>query len=497
MPSLPGLTGTPLRDFSGGPNLRDAAPELAANECVDAYNVTFDERGGVSSRLGSAKYNASVYQAALVQNVFDWKAGNTVIVQCGAKLYKGTSTVANKTFTTAARVGFAEHAGYLMVVHPVDGLFSSTDGVTFTAVADPDAPKGDVLAVWQNKLYVAGLTSRVTWSDAGNPLSWTSTSFVELREKDDETIVALEGASGTDIAGRQGLLAFKNESAYRIFNASTGEYETIDATTGAAGALAVESWQGKTYTISRRGICATDGIGPLVEQSARFQPLWQASEINFAQQALWCAGRLNNRLHFSLTRAGATANNLALEFHPEQGWIAPGSNAASCYATFTDNTETLYAGSPSVNGRVYQLYTGGTDDGTGIAYRFQTRWLEPNRGFQAHVWQIRLHGRGQGTMTVLTDFAAGGGTTYPFVFTTASPVYDVAVYDTAIYDDTLLQQTLAAFSVGLCRQVSVKFTGTATATVSGPVLLGAGTGPTLGEWSLAGLDLLHTPLGIS
>ena len=70
MASAAGLSGIPLRDFSGGHNLRDAASELADNECVDAWNVTFDERGGAQSG------DEQVHGTAKVQNMFDWKAGD-------------------------------------------------------------------------------------------------------------------------------------------------------------------------------------------------------------------------------------------------------------------------------------------------------------------------------------------------------------------------------------------------------------------------------------
>jgi hypothetical protein len=63
-----------------------------------------------------------------------------------------------------------------------------------------------------------------------------------------------------------------------------------------------------------------------------------------------------------------------------------------------------------VNGQAYTLETGGTDDGTAISWRFQTRWFEPNNGFQASVWQIRIHGRGAGTVTVRRDYASAAAT---------------------------------------------------------------------------------------
>src|SRR6266576_665499 len=95
------------RDFYGGPNVRDAASELAANEDIDAWNVSFDERGGVGSRLGYVKRNGSAYGGGLIQNIWYSATVQSEIVQAGSSLYLGTNTTIRKTFTTGARVGFA------------------------------------------------------------------------------------------------------------------------------------------------------------------------------------------------------------------------------------------------------------------------------------------------------------------------------------------------------------------------------------------------------
>jgi hypothetical protein len=494
------LKGGSVRDFSGGPNLRDAAPELGQNELVDSWNVTLDERGGVTSRLGRAKYNSSVYGGGLVSNQFYSSVAADLLTQAGASLYKGTSTVAVKTFTTSARVGFAEIAGKIVAGHPVDGLFTSTDGITWAAVVDVDAPKGNALETWQNKLYVAGQgTARVSWSDAGDPTSWTATSFNDLRSKDNEKVVALKVASGLDISGRAGLVACKQESTYRIFDSTTGAYEVIDATVGAASALAIVQVGAKLITLSKRGIFWwSEGQVGMVNASDRLQPLWDPGQINLAQLDLFCSGRRGNRARFSLCRAGSTANDLSLEYHPEQGWIAPGSNAFSCYATSTGAAEVVYGGSPTVSGQAYIQNSGGTDDGVAISYRIQTRWFELSDGFLASVWQIRLHGRGSGTMTVRTDYASAGGTDYPFDLTQAGARYDTGLHwDSFYYVIPSYQETQAFYSIGPCRQFSLLFTGSTSTTTSAAQVLGAGTAPVVGSVAIYGAEWLWVPLGLS
>lgn len=501
---MPGarMKGGGHRDFSGGPNLRDAAPEIGPNEVIDALNITFDERGGAASRLGYGKFNSSAYGGGVVSNTWWSTTAGALIVQAGSSLYKGTSTVANKTFTTSGRVGFADFAGKLCVIHPVDGLFTSTDGVTFTAVVDPDAPKGNVLETWQNKLFSAGdptNKARVSWSNAGDPTNWTATDFNELRTLDNEQVVALRVAPGLDISGRSGLLAFKQESAYRIFDPSNGSYEVVDATVGSASALTAVSVGAKVVTLSKRGIFEwQNGQVGMRNVSDRGAPLWDPGQIDLTKLDKFCGGRKKNRVEFSLCRLGDTANTLALEYHPDQGWVAPGSHAMSCYATSKGAAEILYGGSPTVSGQVYQLDQGGTDDGTAITWRLQTRWQELSAGFLASVWQIRVHGRGTGTLTVLTDYETTGGSDYPFNLLGDQLFWDSFFWDSGVHWAVpRYQETQPFYSIGLCRQFSLKFSGSSTAVATAPQVLGSGTAPSVGYFAVYGYEWLYTPLGLA
>ncbi len=503
MPVYASLRELRIRDFSGGPNLRDAQGALANNEAVDGWNVTFDERGGVGKRLGFSKYNPTSFAAALVQHVYYWPTGRNLITQAGASLYKDTSNVAVKTFTTAARVGFADFVGRLCVIHPVDGLFTSLDGTTFTAVADVDAPKGSTLAAWQNKLYAAGNPTnkaRVTWSDEGNPDSWTPASFIDLREKDGEQVVALSGASGIDVSGRPGLLAFKQDSTYRIYDRTTGNYDTLDPQVGAASALAVVNLFGRTIVLSKRGIFWTDGVGGLRQASERFEPLFKPEQIAFDKLNLFAAGARADRVYFSLPRAGATANNLALEYHPIQGWISPRSDAMSCYATYAKDTAKLYGGSPSVNGQVYELGKGGSDDGTAIASYFQTRWFEPNDGIQSRMRVARVIGRGNFNLYRRKDYELGQGMLRAVAIPAGGFVWNApgSTWNSGIdWGPAKVQAYQDLFSLGVARAVSFRVDETSSIVKTTQPLLGSGAASEVGAWSLYGVDLLHVALGTS
>ena len=98
-------------DFSGGLNLRDASGELAENESPDMMNITLDERGGITKRLGYAKDGSMSAFAANIVNLFYSSVLGQLVVQEGVNVRKrtaaGTFSLV-KAFSTAARVTFVE-----------------------------------------------------------------------------------------------------------------------------------------------------------------------------------------------------------------------------------------------------------------------------------------------------------------------------------------------------------------------------------------------------
>ena len=490
-----------FRDFSGGWNIRDAQGELAANESPDLYNVTLDERGGISKRLGYTKYNSSAFGSSLVTNCFYWSTGQNLITQAGAKLYKDTNTSEFKTFTTSERCGFADFVGLLFFVHPTDGLFKY-DGTTVTAIVDVDAPKGSTIATWQNKLWVSGnpaAKSRVYFSDAGSGDNWTATSFVDLREKDTEPVVCLTGASGLDISGRPGLLAFKRRSTYRIFDSATGQFQTLDAQIGAASAISVVNGFQRTVALGESGIYWTDGVGPMRPASDKIVTLFDPTQIAFSQLDKFCAGIKGDRMYFSLARAGQTANNLELEHHPLQGWIVASSAASSCYATYGKDDQIMYAGSPTVVGQVYRRLTGGADDGSAITSRFQGRWAELTGGHQVRITKARVTGRGIFALDVFKDYELSPTTSLSVSLSSGAALFDDAA---AIFDDPntlfgpLKYQSFKDFpQLGVMRAISLRFSETSSSSGSGIQILGSGAAPEVGAFGTYGVSLAYVPLG--
>lgn len=456
------------RNFSGGLNTRDHPSELAEQEFPSGVNVTLDEKGGLRKRLGYADRYGTEIAANLVINLFYWATNNQVVSQIGAKMYVDDDSAEFHTWTTSARCGICEFGGNLVMVHPVDGV-RVYNGAAISTPTNGASRLGNTCWPWQNRVWIGGDPTqppRLYYTDIGSADSTNTNQFNDLREKDSALITCVMGASGQDISGRPGLLVFKQDSAYRVYDSATGAYTTIDTAIGCGSSIGAVSAYGRTYTISSRGIYSTDGLAPMREESSLVENLFDNTVFNLSRPDLFCAGRFQDRLRFSLPATGATFNSVSFELHPLQNWICKHTDAASAYATIGRNATDLAMGSPTVNGRIYNAYSGTSDNGSAISSEFQTHWKLPFGGNKTRIRRARFVGSGSFTASMLQDWAVAES----LLALNVSIESDAAVYDAgylydsdaSLYGPTTFQGRQDFWSIGVFRSVAIKIVESST-----------------------------------
>lgn len=482
-----------FKTFKGGLNTRDQASELTSEEISDALNVTIDERGAATKRLGYERRFSTAIGASLVSNVFEWKSRGFVVTQEGPRMHIDDDA-AFLTWSTSARVGMCEFLGNLVLIHPVDGV-RAYDGTTVTGPFT-NFPLGDTCAAWQGKCWFAGNPtnpSRVSFTNIG-AMTMDTDDWVDLREKDSAKVLCLSGAAGLDVAGRPGLLAFKEESAYRIYDSSTGAFNTIDASIGCGSNIGAISAYGRTYTIGPRGIYYTNGLDPMVEASAKIENLFTPAVINHDRHDLMCAGRYQDRLRFSMPASGETFNSISIELHPLSGWIMAHTDAASAYAS-TD--EDLIMGSPTAVGMVYNGYRTGSDDGVDIASYMQTHWIEPNFGNKTRIRRARFVGFGAFDASLYKDYESGQSLpTLSVDITPEAHQWDDGTQwnDGSLWGPVAFQDYADFWSIGTARSFSIRISETSDISLPGRNIIGQSTG-VVGAWTLAHVNLMTIDLG--
>lgn len=524
--SAPEILQLNLDDFSGGLNLRDAEARLSPRETPDCMNVTFDDRGGVMARLG---YTIDGAMAALaggdISNGYFSEVLGQLVVQAGARLWRRTAAGAYTeieraagadAFTTSARAGFCDFrttadGAVLIAVHPVDGVlkFNLTLGVISVVTA---AVRGDSCVVWQNKVWVTGDPNnrqRVWWCNAGDAGTWTTASdFNDIRDDNDQDCVAIIGVpsiGGGDAAGSwRAVLVCKETSVHRVVDSSTGAYVTIGLRSGMAGPLAWAALDGWAYLLSSSGIFRTDGLSPPRSISGRIEPLFHPTQVAVASGDAWCGGLKENRIVFSVRRAGASENGLTIEYKPASdpeeergGWFSVHSFGASFFATVDQE---LYHGDPS-GGLVFETFSGATDNGTAITARWRTPALQPLAGAEFRCRRGLILGRGLNTeltMSVKLSRDESDGRQHDVdLETTSDAIYGSFVWgDGTLYAGQPPSTYDEVWELGVGRDISVLFVNVGSTLFTTGQVLADGASEDEGPFALYQLKLDLIPLGI-
>jgi len=500
-----------LPELSGGLNVRDLATELSAGESPDLLNVVFDERGGVQKRLGYTKWNASAAANPVTLMYWSSVAGKLLhYTQADGKLYSDPGTgvlTLRRTWTSGSAIGITDFAGKVYAIHPVDGLFSSSDGVTWTAVTATSGtvPKGSILAAWQNKLWVAGDSADPTnlyFCSAGDPTKWSSAApdtggNNHIREGNDFPIVCLFGAGGVDQQTKPSLLVGKRSggagSLHRVTDAATGDYVTLDQTVGPAGPNAITSLYGRVYFVSTSGIFETDGFATgAVPVGAVLEPLFRPDRLDYTKAAGFCAVTDRDRVRFDVATSGASGNDTVFEYYPLLRAFTKRSDASACYANYKASGATLLGASPSATGQIYQLNTGGSDDGTAIQSYYLSSIFEPLAGYQARLQRVRLKARAASlTVTCLSDFNSTGAPETIEAGQGDGFVWGTGAWGTGAWGSGSLPEDYAELWPRLYgRAFQLRFDETSTTSDTDA------NGLTIGAWALAGLSLSFNQLSI-
>lgn len=400
-----------IADMSGGVNLRDAATELAPNESPDLWNVLIDERGGAVKRLGFVRWNASAV-ASTISYGYDSRVADVILwySQDDGKLYSDPGTgilTLRHTFTAGSQVSIADFVGKVYAIHPDDGLFESTDGITWTATVATGGsiPAGDLLAVWQNKLWV-GNGNTINFSKAGDATNWDTAAGAganTVREgRDGESpITAMLGSTSFDTQLRPSLMVFKDRSFHVVTDSSTGSYITMDQFEGAPSPQSVTAQYGRIYVVNPRGVFQTDGLSPLVPLSGKLDKLFRLQIDQTAVDDISACGH-QGKIYATVRLLDGSL--LSMRYHPLFESFTLGDDVGKAYLS---RDRRLLASSPTL-GYVYQLDTGGTDDGVAIESRVKTRIFEPFQSVDGRMQKMTIRIGGSVNMQVLRDFETTG-----------------------------------------------------------------------------------------
>lgn len=519
------IASLPLRGFDGGLNLRDVWAELAPNESPLAYNVIYDERGAVVARLGITNLNGSSLLPAIPMYLYYSQVADALLAyistDAGAgKLYKSTDggvnwSAAYSTFTAGAYGAIVDFNNQVIVCNTLDGVYafpSNLGAPTHTAggTNNMDEARGSCIAAWKNRVIISGdirndathsvarvwasaIADATTWNDS-TAGSWSN----DLREVDDQAVVAIGAGQGVDINQKPSLLVCKRNSMYRINDSETGAYTTLHASGGGCASPAgLCSLLGRIVTINDLGLWVTDGIQVPVRVSDKIAPLFQF-DLDLSTLSTWTAGVQGDRAVFNVTRQGGSSNNFQIEYHPLYGWMAVHKGMSLGPMTvYTKDTRRLIAASSS-DGKVYRVGSGGTDDGTSISTFWSSKDFPLLNGREARLRDIRIWGRGDALeIGIRTDYSRATDVQYPFSYSTGGFQWNVDHWDQSTWGDIVYVSDLAQPLDLVGRNAQITLAATVSSSTNAPALLDDGTAPETGAWGFYEALLNFVPLGFS
>ena len=176
-------------------------------------NMNFIETGYLSKDTGFSLYGATETTKPHSMFNYERKDGTSYFIRVlGTYLQKYNTTTllwenTTKTVTADAQMGYVVYDNTLYCSNGVDTAFS-WDGTTFTNIAA--IPLGNILAIFEDRLYVAGVTAEplsVYYSDIATPGTFPGANVFKPLGVD--VITGLENYYGY-------LLVFKKKSIWKV-----------------------------------------------------------------------------------------------------------------------------------------------------------------------------------------------------------------------------------------------------------------------------------------
>lgn len=261
------------QDFTGGLNFRADQFQLADNESPRMLNVEIDPRGGIFSRGGYERINATAVSGTWTPHQLHWFSGATprlMLVNDGKVLHStgGDFTVLKTDATTDVAVSGDEGAclvnwgDELYIAGGQDGTsgyrWKTTDtyatAITalngtnwsnnYNAPTGNTFPKCEHLCIHANKMFAGNVTinstnypNRVYWSHEDQPRDWAEADYIEI------------SAGGTGIRGMAvvagSLVIFKPQAVFILYGYDSADFRVAQLST-------------KLGAISHRGMAVSD-----------------------------------------------------------------------------------------------------------------------------------------------------------------------------------------------------------------------------------------------
>ena len=453
-------------DFSGGLNVKDSNNLVADNQCIDIQNFYFDEKGSITKREGSAKYNATAIDANPIISLFRFYKSSTAFKEAlcvsGTNIYKGddgagTWTSIQSGLTAEKPCSFAVWQEICYIWNGYDSPMQY-DGTAVSSVSGTP-PQGKYLVFRKERLYVAGdpnNPNRLYFCNTGDPTTWdTGTNYIDIRSDDGDWITGILPLGDT-------LVIYKNNSVWALAGTSLSDFflSMISPDVGCMAPETLVSYQTYHIFYHRRGVFSFNGTERSL-LSDKITP--RMEDINKDYIESFSGGVYKDQYWISLTKSGETQNDevylLDLRFGSWTYFAGLNPGVFSNWDGATDGGEFLYG--DSTNGYVWYLNTGTKDDSTIIDAFFYSKYFpvgnpENFKVLRKMFFSTDFVGEGLNFLIDMDWLKGVYGKSITIV--SSGAIWDTAVWDTATWAGSETQNIRNPLPAGnVCQYFAIKF----------------------------------------
>lgn len=457
---MPGYTSYPFDSFGKGLNLQAKPDAVSPEECIDALNVLYSDRGAISQRPGYEALTAALTNRVDSLEPFYTAAGvRQLLAGCGTRLeaLEAAGTVkASKTGLEGGPWDFCRFsAPTAEAAYAGNGLntllkWNGTEWTAPTATVNGEAakamPKARFITIQtpDNRMVATGFgntaggpggaassPSHVYWSEAGLPEAWKTAGT----ETNPANNVILSPGDGEPITGvitwRELLFIFKETKFFVFYGNSTDakgnpvfNYRTVESGAGCISPRSIAVHRSGVYFLGRTGVFRTTGQEPVLVSNL-VEPIFEGGASVFytggvlsGVNVLNCAmGVWGDRIY--LAYPTSSVNNRMLVYDPTFEWWSLYDIPASALTSFrvTAGVEELVFGYASGENRIGRHnLTAANDVGAAINSYWRSGWFDLGSPDVKTIRSSKVWGSGTVNMSLGYDFRQGTGKSNSFNF---------------------------------------------------------------------------------
>ena len=375
------LAPLPVRDLSGGMISNIADILLPPSVAKQTINLHGDSLGKLTQRYGTTLLGAQVNGANPCRGLqsFISADGNTTEVLAVFNRvvygYNGTTWSNLTSVNDSTKVRFANFLNGTFCVGggSATAFQSGGAGAFSTTTHLSGAPTGNLISVFQNKLFIASTTTpdRVFFSSVvstAGEITWDSTDWFDLDPEDGDVLTGLWSTSSL-------LLAFKNRSFYTWNGSSVGEIVGI----GTSSQESIAECKGFVFFFNPDGIFVTQGAYPQEISRPVYDWIDNMDPSFYPNVAGFC----DDDHYFvnigDVTKNGRLYSNVWMVYTiSSQVWavFSMGNSFRNMTKYIVQSTGVVsYIGGDSI-GNVQTLFSGTTDNGSPIVWEYESKETE-------------------------------------------------------------------------------------------------------------------------